>query len=71
MLVERAPTDELWALPLHPYTEALLAADPRQQLRSLTVHYLDSAREGVAEQVRRLREEREARHETTRQQNVS
>ena len=25
---------------------ALLAADPKQQLRSLTVHYLDSAREG-------------------------
>ena len=28
-LVERAPTDELFALPIHPYTEALLGSVPR------------------------------------------
>ena len=28
-IVERAPTKELWATPLHPYSEALIGAVPR------------------------------------------
>jgi oligopeptide/dipeptide ABC transporter ATP-binding protein len=28
-IVEQGPTDELWARPLHPYTEALIEAIPR------------------------------------------
>ncbi|MHB8751487.1 MAG: ABC transporter ATP-binding protein, partial [Aggregatilineales bacterium] len=29
LVVEEAPTDHLWRIPLHPYTEALIAAIPR------------------------------------------
>ena len=41
-LVERAPADELFAAPAHPYTRALLSAipvpDPRRRVRRLVLH---------------------------------
>ena len=56
-LVELAPTKDLYANPLHPYTKALLSAipqpDPRRERKRKQVNFdtLSFEQEGVLEEV--------------------